>query len=173
MVNPEVVATLTTVMLATSNRFAVFVTCTHILTRDTGYWSIFILCIKCHVYFSTFVFANESGFFMCRVLSFICYWFGMVQRKLTIPNAKLPQSAPAVLNGRCNARMGMSRSSLGVVLRGLPARGRSVTFPVWRKRCISRTMMKWSAILLWLKLGPAHIQTGSATAIQYSWCTSW
>jgi hypothetical protein len=31
----------------------------------------------------------------------------------------------------------MSRSSLGVVLRGLPARGRSVTFPVWRKRCIT------------------------------------
>jgi hypothetical protein len=32
----------------------------------------------------------------------------------------------------------------------------SVTFPVWRKRCISRTMMewltlKWSATLLWLK----------------------
>jgi hypothetical protein len=43
-----------------------------------------------------------------------------------------------------------------LVLRGLPARGRSVTFPVWRKRCISRTMMewltlKWSAILLWLQ----------------------
>jgi hypothetical protein len=37
-----------------------------------------------------------------------------------------------------------------------PARGRSVTFPVWRKRCISRTLMewltlKWSATLLWLK----------------------
>jgi hypothetical protein len=41
-------------------------------------------------------------------------------------------------------------------LRGLPARGRSVTFPVWRKRCIGRTMMewltlKWSATLLWLR----------------------
>jgi hypothetical protein len=72
------------------------------------------------------------------------------------PNAKLPRSAPAVLNGRCRARLNMSRSSHGVVLRGLPARGRSVTFPVWRKRCISRTMMKWltlkwSATLLWLK----------------------
>jgi hypothetical protein len=36
------------------------------------------------------------------------------------------------------------------------ARGWSVTFPVWRKRCISRTMMewltlKWSVTLLWLK----------------------
>ena len=64
--------------------------------------------------------------------------------------------APAVLIDRCRARLDMSRSSLGVVLRGLPARGRSVTFPVWRKRCISRTMMewltlKWSATLLWLR----------------------
>ena len=47
-----------------------------------------------------------------------------------LPNAKLPRSAPAVLNGRCRARLDMSRSSIGVVLRGLPARGRSVTFPV-------------------------------------------
>ena len=46
------------------------------------------------------------------------------------PNAKLPRSAPAELNGRYHARLDMSRSSLGVVLRGLPARGRSVTFPV-------------------------------------------
>jgi hypothetical protein len=58
------------------------------------------------------------------------------------PNAKLPRSAPAVLNGRCRTGLDMSRSSLGVVLWGLPARGRSVTFPVWRKRCISRTMME-------------------------------
>ena len=36
-------------------------------------------CVKCHVYFSTFMFANES------FLSFIFYWFGMVRRKLTIP----------------------------------------------------------------------------------------
>jgi hypothetical protein len=72
------------------------------------------------------------------------------------PNAKLPRSTPAVLNGRCRARLDMSWSYLSVVLRGLPARGRSVTFPVWWKRCISRTMMewltlKWSATLLWLK----------------------
>jgi hypothetical protein len=38
--------------------------------------------------------------------------------------------APAVLNGRCRARLDMSRSSLDVVLRGLSACGRSVTFPV-------------------------------------------
>ena len=63
---------------------------TYLLTCETGYWSIFIYvyttgCVKCHVYFSTFVFANESWFFLCRVLSFIFYWFGMVWRKLTIP----------------------------------------------------------------------------------------
>ena len=63
---------------------------TYLLTCETGYWSIFIYvymtgCVKCHVYFSTFVFANESWFFLCRVLSFIFYWFGMVRRILTIP----------------------------------------------------------------------------------------
>jgi transposase len=42
-------------------------------------------CVKCHVYFSTLVFANESRFFLCIVLSFLFYWFGMVWRKLTIP----------------------------------------------------------------------------------------
>jgi transposase len=34
------------------------------------------------------------------------------------PNAKLPRSAPAVLNGRCCARLDISLSSLGVVLLG-------------------------------------------------------
>ena len=63
---------------------------TYLFTRETGYWSIFIYVymtgwVKCHVYFSTFVFANKSWFFWCRVLSFIFYWFGVVQRKLTIP----------------------------------------------------------------------------------------
>jgi transposase len=63
---------------------------TYLLTCETDYWSIFIYvymtgCVKCQVYFSTFVFANESWFYLCRVLSFIFYWFGMVRRKLTIP----------------------------------------------------------------------------------------
>ena len=63
---------------------------TYLHTCETGYWSIFIYvymtgCVKCHLYFSTFVFANESWFVLCRVLSFIFYWFGMVRRKLTIP----------------------------------------------------------------------------------------
>ena len=57
---------------------------TYLLTCETGYWSIFIYVymtgyVKCHVYFSTFVFANESWIFFCRVLSFIFYWFGMVR----------------------------------------------------------------------------------------------
>jgi hypothetical protein len=34
------------------------------------------------------------------------------------------------LNARSPHRLDMSRSSLGVVFQGLPARGRSVTFPV-------------------------------------------
>ena len=47
-----------------SNRFAVFATCTHILTYLWNRLLIdFYLCVKCHVYFSTFVFANESWFF--------------------------------------------------------------------------------------------------------------
>ena len=63
---------------------------TYLLTCETGYWSIFIYvymagCAKCHVYFSIFVFANESWFFLCRILSFIFYWFGMVRWKLAIP----------------------------------------------------------------------------------------
>jgi hypothetical protein len=65
---------------------------TYLLTCETGYWSTFIYvymtgCVKCHVYFSTFVFANESWFCVCRVLSFIFYWFGMMRRKLTIPES--------------------------------------------------------------------------------------
>jgi hypothetical protein len=58
------------------------------------------------------------------------------------PNAKLPRSAPAVLNGRCRARLDMSRSFLGVVLRGLSARGRSVTFPVWVIRRLHHQRMR-------------------------------
>ena len=62
---------------------------TYLLTCETSYWSIFIYvympgCVKCHMYFSTFVFANESWFFLCRFVSFIFYWFGMVRRTLTI-----------------------------------------------------------------------------------------
>jgi hypothetical protein len=100
----------------------------------------------------------NCGRFMGRRARIPWWWRRLITVRVLMwpPNAKLPRSAPAVLNGRCRVRLDMSRSSLGVVLRGLHARGRSVTFPVWRKRWISRTMMewltlKWSATLLWLK----------------------
>ena len=48
------------------------------------------------------------------------------------PSAKLPQSAPVVLN-----RMDMSRFTVGDILRGLPARGRSVTFPFFDEKAAS------------------------------------
>jgi hypothetical protein len=96
----------------------------------------YILVLFCchflgHVYFSTFVFANESWLFLCSFkFHFLLAWYGAAKINHTRKVAKLPQSAPAVLNGRCRSRLDMSRSSLGFVLRGLPARGRSVTFSV-------------------------------------------
>ena len=96
----------------------------------------------------------NCGRFMGRHARIPWWWRRLIIVRVLMwpPNAKLPRSAPAVLNGRLD----MGRSSLAVLLRGLPARGWSVTFPVWRKRCISRTMMewltpKWTATLLWLK----------------------
>jgi hypothetical protein len=71
--------------------------------------------------------------------------------------ARRPIKRPQLTLRHRHAQFDWSHDHLrGVVLRGLPARGRSVTFPVWRKRCIRRTMMewltlKWSATLLWLK----------------------
>ena len=66
---------------------------TYLLICERGYWSIFIDvymtgCVKCHVYFSTFVFANKANFVLCRVLSFIFYLFCMVRRKLTTPERR-------------------------------------------------------------------------------------
>ena len=67
-----------------SNRFAVFVTCTHILTCETGYWSIFIyvymtVCKVPRVLFNIWV-CERKLIFLGRVLSLIFNWFGMVRR---------------------------------------------------------------------------------------------
>ena len=74
----------------------------------------------------------STGRYMGRLARIPLWWRRLITVRVLMwpPNAKLPRSASAVLNGRCRARLDMSRSSLGVVLRGLPARGRSVTFPV-------------------------------------------
>jgi hypothetical protein len=63
-----------------------------------------------------------QGFGANETLHFRTTTFWPVRVLMWPPNAKLPRSAPAVLNGRCRARLDMIRSSLGVVLRGLPAR---------------------------------------------------
>jgi hypothetical protein len=63
---------------------------TYLLTCETGYWSIFIYvymtgCVKCTCTFQHLCLRTKADFFLCRVLSFIFYWFGMMRRKLTIP----------------------------------------------------------------------------------------
>jgi hypothetical protein len=72
-----------------SNRFAVFVTCTHILTY---LWNRlltdFYLCVYDRVCKVSRVLFNIC---VCErkliLLSFIFYWFGMMRRKLTIPES--------------------------------------------------------------------------------------
>jgi hypothetical protein len=95
----------------------------------------------------------NCGRFMGRHARIPWWWRRLITVRVLMwhPSAKLPRIAPAVLNGRCRARLDMSRSSLG----------RSVTFPVWRKRCISHTMMewltlKWSAIPSMAKTTDMH-----------------
>jgi hypothetical protein len=82
-------------------------------------------------YFSTFVFANKSWF--CFVLSFKFHFLMVWYDAAKINHTRKAANCWHVWAG----------PPLGVVLRGLPARGRSITFPVWRKSCISRTMMEW------------------------------
>ena len=142
---------------------------TYLLTCETGHWSIFIYmymtgCVKCHVYFSTFVFANESWFVLCRVLSFIFFWFGMVRRKLTIPER---WKALGMHNGGFSHRRVADhfRVNHSIIVRLMQhfRQTRNVTDCPRAGRPRKTT----------LERGPAHIQTGTATAVQYSWCTSW
>ena len=63
---------------------------TYLLTCETGYWSILYLCVYDRVCKVPRVLFNICVcewklIFLCRVLSFIFYWFDMVRRKLTIP----------------------------------------------------------------------------------------
>jgi hypothetical protein len=141
---------------------------TYLLTCKTGYWSIFIYVymtrrVKCHAYFSTFVFANESWFLLCRVLSFIFYWFGMVLRTLTIPER---WQAVGMNNGGFSHRRVAEhfRVNHSIIVR-LMQRFRQTGNVTDRPRAgrPRKTTPR----------GPAHIQTGAATAVQYSWCTSW
>ena len=80
-----------------SNRFAVFVTCTHILTYLWNRLLIdFYLCVYDRVCKVPRVLFNICVckwklIFLGRILSFIFYWFGMVRRKLTIPERPLPR----------------------------------------------------------------------------------
>ena len=142
---------------------------TYLLTCETGYWSIFIYvymtgCVKCHVYFSTFVYANESWFFVCRVLSFIFYWFGMVRRKLTIPER---WQAVGMHNGGLSHRRVADhfRVNHSIIVRLMQ--------PFWsNEECYWPSTCRYTSQND-AERGPAHIQTGAATAVQYNWCTSW
>jgi hypothetical protein len=64
------------------------------------------------------------GRFMGRRARIPLWWRRLITVCVLIwpPNSKSPRSAPAVLNDRCRACLYMRRSSLCVVLRGLPAR---------------------------------------------------
>ena len=72
-----------------SNRFAVSLPVhTYLLTYGTGIWSICMYvhmtgCATCT--FQNLCLRTKADFYLCRVLSFIFYWFCMVRRKLTIP----------------------------------------------------------------------------------------
>ena len=141
---------------------------TYLLTCETGYWSNVIYvymtgCVKCHVYFSTFVFANESWFFLCRVLSFIFYWFGMVRRKLTIPER---WQAVGMHNGgfshsRVADHFRVNHSIIVRLMQRVRQTGNVADRP--RAGKPRKTTPR----------GLAHIQTGASTAVQYCWCTSW
>jgi hypothetical protein len=153
-----------------SNRFVVFVTCTHIFTYLWNRLLIdFYLCVYdrvCkvpHVLFNICV-CERKLIFLCRGLSFIFYWFGMVRRKLTIPER---WQAVGMHNGGLSHRRVADhfRVNHSIIVR-LMQRFRQTENVTDRPR--AGRPRKTTA-----ERGPAHIQTGAATAVQYSWCTSW
>jgi hypothetical protein len=152
-----------------SNRFAVSVTCTYILTFLWNRLLIdFYLCVYdrvCkvpHVLFNTCV-CERKLIFLCRVLSFIFYWFGMMRRKLTIPER---WQALGMHNGGFSHRRVADhfRVNHSIIVRLMQCvrQTRNVTDHPRADRP-RKTIPR----------GPDHIQTGAATAVQYSWCTSW
>jgi hypothetical protein len=151
-----------------SNRFAVFVTCTHILTYLWNRLLIdFYLCIYprvCkvpRVLFNICVCERKLIFF-CRVLSFIFYWFGMMRRKLTIPER---WQAVGMHNGGFSHRrvadhFMVNHSIIVRLMQRFRQNGECYWPSTWRWTSQNDAERE-----------PAHIQTGAATAVQYSWCT--
>ena len=152
-----------------SNRFAVFLTCTHILTYLWNKLLIdFYLCVYDRVWIVPRILFNicvceRKLIFFCRVLSFIFYWFGMVRRKLTIPERC---QAVGMHNGGFSHRRVTDhfRGNHSITVR-LMQRFRQTVNVTDRPRAgrPRKTTLR----------GSAHIQTGAATVVQYSWCTSW
>ena len=120
------------------NRFTVSVTCTHILTY---------LCV-----------CERKLIFWCRVLSFIFYWFGLVRRKLTIP--EMWQAVGMHYGGFSHRRVAVHfRVNHSIIVPLMQRFRQTGNVTVTSQNDAER--------------GPAHIQTDAATVVAYSWCTSW
>jgi hypothetical protein len=63
----------------TANQFEISSLLEKILLKQVRWCLTFV---RLYIYICV---CERSWFFLCRVLSFIFYWFGMVRRKLTIP----------------------------------------------------------------------------------------
>ena len=144
---------------------------TYLLTCETGYWSICMYIyvymtgyVKCHVYFSTLCLRTKADFVLCRVLTFIFYWFGMMRRKLTIPEKR---QAVGMHNGGFSHRRVADhfRVNHSIIVR-LMQRFHQTGIVIERPRADRPRKTTPRG-------GPAHIQTGAAMTVQYSWCTSW
>ena len=106
---------------------------------------------------------TKADFFWCRVLSFIFYWFGMVRRKLTIPERwqAVGMNNDGFSHRRVADHFRVNHSTIVRLMQRFRQTGNVTDRP-----CAGRPQND-------AERGPAHIQTGAATAVQYSWCTSW